>query len=73
MEFESLPANERKAGKDALVQTCTEFASASCERFGWTSRICAAKRKLLKEIARRLDGQGEAEAPAALTDSAHAA
>lgn len=73
MEFESLPADERKAGKDALMQSCTEFASATCERFGWTSRICGAKRKLLREIARRLDWQGKAEGPAALTGSAHAA
>jgi len=61
--FESLPANERKARADALVQACTEFASASCARFGWTSRICAAKRELLREISRRLGGSPEAGTP----------
>ena len=71
--FESMAGNQRTAAKNALVETCTEFASASCERSGWTSRICAAKRHLLKEIARRLDRESEVERSAALAGSAHTA
>jgi len=71
--FESLPAKERKARKDALVQACTEFAFASCARFGWTSRICAAKRELLRAIARRLTQPHEDDPSGGLVGSAHAA
>jgi len=53
-EFESLPANERNASKAVLAHSCKEFAYSSCERSSWASRICTAKRNLLKEILWRL-------------------
>jgi hypothetical protein len=50
-EFAGLPEIEREVRKNALIRTCKQFASATCEHFGWASHICAAKRKLLQEIA----------------------
>jgi len=52
-QFDSLPANEQKVSEDALIESCTDFAVRTCQRFGWTSRICSAKRKLLDEMATR--------------------
>jgi len=53
-EFELLPSNERAASKGVLARSCKEFAYSSCERSSWASRICTAKRNLLKEILWRL-------------------
>ena len=53
-EFESLPAGERELRKNGLLKACREFASATCQHFGWATHICAAKRKLLYEIDARL-------------------
>lgn len=53
--FGSLPSNERKACKDALLLCCREVAIASCSLFGWRSRVCAAKRNLIREISRGLE------------------
>jgi len=53
-----LPAEHRAAAREAMIQACTEFAAATCQRFGWHSRICAVKRTLLEEIAKRLEEPG---------------
>jgi hypothetical protein len=50
-QFTGLPEIEREVRKNALIRTCKQFASATCEHFGWASHICAAKRKLLQEMA----------------------
>jgi len=60
-----LPAEERAAAREAMIQACTEFATATCQRFGWGSRICAAKRKLLEETHKRLERSGLEAAKAA--------
>jgi hypothetical protein len=52
-EFDSLPAEERKRREDALIESCTKFAVRTCQQFGWTSRICSSKRKLLEEMTKR--------------------
>ena len=72
-QLDSLPAKERTASKDALIQACTDFASASCHLFGWTSHICTAKRTLLREIRSRLERKSEKEPALEGAASAHAA
>lgn len=52
--FGSLPADESKAWRDALLLCCREVAIASCSLFGWRSSICASKRKLIREISKEL-------------------
>jgi len=54
MMLASAPEGERLARKRSLIEDCQQFAVASCERFGWASRICKEKRKLLQAIAFRL-------------------
>jgi hypothetical protein len=49
--FRSLPAEESKAWREALLLCCREVAIASCSLFGWKSSICAAKRKLIRQIS----------------------
>jgi len=68
-----LSAEERTAAREALIQACTEFATATCQRFGWHSRICAAKRKVLEETHKRLEKQSGLEPETAGTASKHAA
>lgn len=63
----SLPSELRRARKDALIRDCTGVATASCELFGWTSRACAAKQKLLGEMEKHFNAERQ---PA--TRSAHA-
>jgi hypothetical protein len=52
--FEALPQIECEVRKNALIRSCRQFASATCEHFGWASHICAAKRKLLEQIDSQL-------------------
>jgi len=56
--FESLPSDQRIARRSALIRDCTGVATASCELFGWTSRACAAKQKLLGEIEQHFHAEG---------------
>jgi len=63
----------RTAAREGLIQACTDFATATCQRFGWHSRICAAKRKVLEEAHKRLEKQGGLEPATAGTASKHAA
>jgi hypothetical protein len=72
-QLDSLPAEERTASKNALIQSCADFASASCRRFGWSSRICKAKQTLLSEIGDRLEKKIEKEPAIEGAGSAHAA
>jgi hypothetical protein len=72
-QLDSLPAEERTASKNALIQSCTDFASASCHRFGWSSHICTAKRTLLSEIRSRLERKREKEPAIEGAGSAQAA
>lgn len=56
--LESLPSDQRIARRSALIRDCTGVATASCELFGWTSRACAAKQKLLGEIEQHFHAEG---------------
>ena len=53
--LESLPVDDRESGKNALIRSCKEFASATCAHIGWVGRVCAAKRELLRKSAHRLN------------------
>jgi hypothetical protein len=50
----SLLPTERKSRREALLLCCRDAAAAPCHFFGWLSRVCAAKRKAIEEIAMRL-------------------
>ncbi len=52
----ALPAGERHAEGEAIARRCRDFANSSCAHFGWSSRICAVKQKLLDQIAGHLSG-----------------
>lgn len=52
--FRSLPENERKVCREALLLCCREVAIASCGVFGWKTRICADERRAIEEISRHL-------------------
>jgi len=65
--FDSLPSHRRRACRDILIQDCGGVATASCELFGWTSRVCAAKQKLLAEIENHFSAERRPS-----TGSAHA-
>jgi len=66
-----LPAPERAAARKAMIQVCTDFAIATCQRFGWGSRICAAKQHLLKGIASRLEEISQSEPASVGAGSRH--
>ena len=51
----SLPQAERLAWEDDLICSCRETAAVHCRLLGWSHRICAAKRKVIAEIRRRLE------------------
>jgi hypothetical protein len=68
-----LPAEERAAAREAIIRACTDFATATCQRFGWHGRICAAKRRVLEEIRKRLERPIGPEPATAGTASTHAA
>lgn len=53
--FESLPDDQRNARKELLIRSCRQVALASCGLFGWKSRICIAKRALIREIRKLLE------------------
>jgi len=48
-------AEERRASTETLIHRCREVAFASCGPFEWRNRICIFKRRLIKEIGKRLD------------------
>jgi hypothetical protein len=52
--FESLTAEESRAWREAILLCCREIALASGSHFSWGSNICAAERKLLRQISRGL-------------------
>lgn len=52
--FRSLTAEESRAWRDAVLLCCREIAIASGRHFGWGTGICAAERKLIREIGRGL-------------------
>ncbi|MCE5306294.1 MAG: hypothetical protein LLG20_01505 [Acidobacteriales bacterium] len=56
----SLPPLERFAVRDALVSSCREAAAVHCRLLSWSHRICAAKRKVIVEISRRLETEPQA-------------
>lgn len=51
----SLPPSEGKTHREALLLCCRDTAAAPCHIFGTFSRVCAVKRKVIEEIARRLE------------------
>lgn len=65
--YNSLPVDQRRDRSDALIHECAAMASASCQLFGWTSRACAAKQKLLGEIEKHFPAERRRS-----TGSAHA-
>ena len=60
--FASLPEETRQTRKDKLIRRCREVAFASCGIFGWRSKLCLAKRRLIREMSQRLDPAGRAAA-----------
>ena len=60
--LESLPENQRKARKEFLIRCCREVAFASCGLFGWKSKICIAKRNLIREIGKLWEPKQQAAA-----------
>jgi hypothetical protein len=58
----SLPPIERKACKQALLLCCRDTAAGPCRLFGRMSRVCAAKRKVIEEISKRLESTRPATA-----------
>ena len=69
-----LSAEERTAAREVIIRACTDFAAATCQRFGWHGRICAAKRRVLEEIRKRLERPiGPDEPATAGAASTHAA
>lgn len=58
----SLPPVEQTAVRDALICSCRETAAVHCRLLSWSSRICAAKRKVIAEIERRLETEPQAPA-----------
>jgi universal stress protein E len=69
MVLQALPARERKARKNDLIQYCTAIASASSGLFGLGPRICAAERKLLRQIAAELERDHEMGARQVMEES----
>ncbi len=51
----SLPPAERLAWEDDLLCSCRETAAVHCRLLGWSHHICAAKKKVIAEIRRRLE------------------
>jgi nucleotide-binding universal stress UspA family protein len=62
MILQTLPAAERKARKDDLIQYCTHIASASGGLLGFGRRICTAEKNLLGRIAAELEKDHQAAA-----------
>jgi hypothetical protein len=58
--LESLPENEQKECKEALIRRCREVAFASCGLFGWKSKICFVKRIFIRELAKLLEPKPQA-------------
>jgi hypothetical protein len=69
--LESLPPDQRETCRSAILDGCREVASASCGFFGWASRICGAKCKLVDEIGKRLEPEPRIAAGGPGTGSAH--
>lgn len=67
MLLESLPENERKTRKEALIRRCREVAFASCGLFGWKSKICFTKRIFIRELAKLLEPRPQAASASAGT------
>ncbi len=63
--LETQSESKRKTNRDLIIQCCRDVAFASCGLFGWKSKICLAKRKLVREIIRRLEPKQPASAAAA--------
>lgn len=51
----SLHPTERQSYKKALLLCCRDAAAVPCRLFGWMSRVCAAKRKVIEELGKRLE------------------
>lgn len=58
----ALPAAERSAWRDDLLSSCRETAAVHCRVFGWSHYICAAKRRVIADIGRRLESEPQAPA-----------
>jgi len=59
--LESRPENQSITTRALLIRRCRDVANASCGIFGWKSRICLVKRRLIRHIVSRLE---PAKAPA---------
>jgi len=53
--FQSLPEGQRSGRKELLIRSCRQVAFASCGLFGWTSKICLAKRAVIREMSKLLE------------------
>ena len=53
--FRSLPEEQRSDRIELLIRSCRQVAFASCGFFGWKSKICLAKRALLREMRKLLE------------------
>jgi hypothetical protein len=53
--FQSLPEDQQNERKELLIRSCRQVAFASCGLFGWKSKICLAKRALIREMRKLLE------------------
>lgn len=51
----SLPQAERSTMREELLSACRETAAVHCRLLHWSHRICAAKRRMIAGIRRRLE------------------
>jgi len=63
--LQSMPETQRQGRTDFLIRCCREVAFASCGLFGWKSKICLAKRALIREMTRTFEPAGRAAAAGA--------
>jgi len=50
-----IPTEQAMASKDAILLSCHDVAMVPCHGLGLFSRVCAAKRRAIEEIAKRLE------------------
>jgi hypothetical protein len=53
--FHSLPEDQQSSRKELLIRSCRQVAFASCGLFGWKSKICLAKRAVIREMSKLLE------------------
>jgi hypothetical protein len=52
--LDELPGNQREGRRESLLRTAREVAFASCGLLGWRTKMCLAKRGLIRHMAKVL-------------------